>query len=100
MKGFKYQYSLDNVPLTLTIFSAPKYCDTYQNKGAVALINVNCNIMQNSGIHTKSFKNSEHPFVLNNYMNVFELSLPVLSAAVGKIFTYILKKRRGMKTEN
>jgi hypothetical protein len=40
MKGFKYQYSLDNKPLTLTIFSAPRYCDTYQNKGAVAIIKV------------------------------------------------------------
>lgn len=41
MKGFKYQYQQNNSnPLTLTIFSAPKYCDTYSNKGAVALINV------------------------------------------------------------
>jgi hypothetical protein len=40
MKGFKYQYSVNNDPLTLTIFSAPRYCDTYQNKGAIAIIKV------------------------------------------------------------
>ena len=40
MKGFKYQYQAINDPLTLTIFSAPKYCDAYKNKGAVACVNV------------------------------------------------------------
>lgn len=40
MKGFKYQNGADNEPLTLTIFSAPRYCDTYKNKGAVCLITV------------------------------------------------------------
>ena len=40
MKGFKYQYSCDNQPLTLTVFSAPKYCDSYKNKGAVAVLSV------------------------------------------------------------
>lgn len=41
MRGFKYQYQNNSTdPLTLTIFSAPKYCDTYTNKGAVACINV------------------------------------------------------------
>jgi hypothetical protein len=40
MKGFKYQYSSENQPLTLTIFSAPKYCDSYKNKGAIAVLSV------------------------------------------------------------
>lgn len=40
MKGFKYQMGTNNQPLTLTIFSAPKYCDSYRNKGAVAIMNV------------------------------------------------------------
>ncbi len=33
-------------------------------------------------------------------MNVFELSLPVLSTAVAKMFTYILKKRRNSIENN
>ena len=40
MRGFKYQQSADNTPLTLTLFSAPKYCDSYKNKGAVAVLTV------------------------------------------------------------
>lgn len=40
MKGFKYQHNDKNQPLTLTIFSAPNYCDTYNNKGAIAVLNV------------------------------------------------------------
>jgi serine/threonine-protein phosphatase 2B catalytic subunit len=38
--GYKYQKSLSNVPITLTIFSAPNYCDTYKNSAVVAMINV------------------------------------------------------------
>lgn len=40
-KGFKYQYSSNKTPLTLTVFSAPNYCDSYGNKGAIAVIKVN-----------------------------------------------------------
>lgn len=40
MKGFAYQISDFRKKLTLTIFSAPNYCDTYKNKGGVAIINV------------------------------------------------------------
>ena len=40
MSGFKYQQSTDSTPLTLTLFSAPKYCDSYNNKGAVAVLTV------------------------------------------------------------
>lgn len=34
-EGFKYQKN-HNVPLTLTIFSAPNYGDVYKNKGCIA----------------------------------------------------------------
>lgn len=40
MKGFSYQISDFRKKLTLTIFSAPNYCDTYRNKGGVAIIKV------------------------------------------------------------
>ena len=51
MKGFKYQYGSNNQPLTLTIFSAPRYCDTYSNKAAVAILN-------GKDLAIKSFKDS------------------------------------------
>jgi hypothetical protein len=39
-EGYKYQKYM-NVPLTLTIFSAPNYAETHKNKGSIAEINVN-----------------------------------------------------------
>jgi serine/threonine-protein phosphatase 2B catalytic subunit len=38
IEGFSYQKTSLDEKLTLTIFSAPNYCDTYKNKGAVAII--------------------------------------------------------------
>jgi serine/threonine-protein phosphatase 2B catalytic subunit len=96
MKGFKYQYGSNNQPLTLTIFSAPRYCDTYNNKAAVAILN-------GKDLAIKSFKDSEHPFVLNNYLNAFDLSFPVIGMGVSKIFTHILKNpkvRKSLKITN
>lgn len=34
-EGFKYQKYM-NVPLTLTVFSAPNYAEAHRNKGAIA----------------------------------------------------------------
>lgn len=56
MKGFKYQYNSANEPLTLTIFSAPKYCDTYKNKGAVAILNVSYQFIQGKNVEIRSFR--------------------------------------------
>lgn len=38
--GFKYQFSRQNVPLTVTVFSAPNYCNSYRNKGVILFLNV------------------------------------------------------------
>lgn len=40
MKGYKYQLDAKKQPLTLTLFSAPNYCDRCANKAAVAFIDV------------------------------------------------------------
>lgn len=39
-KGYKYQMSPKNNPLTLTVFSAPNYCDTYHNQATIAVLKV------------------------------------------------------------
>lgn len=36
--GYNYQKSENDRMLTLTIFSAPNYCDVYKNKGAIAIV--------------------------------------------------------------
>lgn len=39
LEGYGYQKNINDEKLTLTIFSAPNYCDTYFNNAAVACIN-------------------------------------------------------------
>lgn len=39
-KGYAYQMSDFRKRLTLTIFSAPNYCNTYKNKAGIASIKV------------------------------------------------------------
>lgn len=58
-----------NFPSMLSIFSAPNYCDTFGNKGAIALV---CD----GQIRIKQFFSSPHPYVLPNFMNAFAWSLP------------------------
>ena len=40
----------------------------------------------------------EHPFVLNHYLNAFELSFPMIAMGVTKIFTHILKNPKVRKS--
>ena len=50
-KGYKYQMAENNRPLTLTVFSAPNYCDTYHNQATVAVLQVSvsrCRITKSS----------------------------------------------------
>jgi serine/threonine-protein phosphatase 2B catalytic subunit len=50
LEGFKYlQYKKSNKKNVLTVFSAPNYCDKYNNLGGVALI-------QNNDISLSTFK--------------------------------------------
>lgn len=58
------QFKKSNKKNVLTIFSAPNYCDKYNNLGAVALI-------QNQDIRLDTFRCVQHPYVLPNNMNIF-----------------------------
>lgn len=65
LEGFKYlQFKNVNKKNVLTVFSAPNYCDKYNNLGAVAII-------ENNDIRLNTFKHVEHPYVLPNNMNIF-----------------------------
>ena len=44
-------------PSVITVFSAPKYCGTYDNKGAVILL-------ENDKMNIKQYKDVPHPFYL------------------------------------
>ena len=88
LEGFKMSKWNTQIefPSIITVFSAPNYCDVYNNKGAfVKFLNNSINIQQCNF--------SPHPFILPNYMNVFSWSIPFVSEKISEILVHIIKKK-------
>jgi serine/threonine-protein phosphatase 2B catalytic subunit len=70
-KMYKWNNTVD-FPSVITIFSAPNYCDVYNNKGAVIKF-------KNNMVNIQQFNYSPHPFILPQFMNIFNWSIPFVS---------------------
>jgi serine/threonine-protein phosphatase 2B catalytic subunit len=74
-------------PSVITVFSAPNYCGSYKNKGAVILI-------ENDKMNIKQYKDVEQPFNLPNNLDLFTWSLPFLADKIGEMLDNVLKKQK------
>ena len=87
LEGFKMSQWNTQVefPSVITVFSAPNYCDVYNNKGAfIKFVDNSINIQQCNF--------SPHPFILPNFLNVFSWSIPFVSEKISEILIHIIKK--------
>jgi serine/threonine-protein phosphatase 2B catalytic subunit len=70
-------------PSVITVFSAPNYCGSYSNKGAVIVI-------ENERMNIKQYKDVDHPFHLPNNIDLFSWSLPFIGEKISDMLTHII----------
>ncbi|ORC92791.1 protein phosphatase 3, catalytic subunit [Trypanosoma theileri] len=66
-----YRTTSKGVPAVVCVFSAPNYCDTYDNRAA--LISLKGCVM-----NIRQYNSSPHPYYLPNFINAFTWSFPFM----------------------
>lgn len=80
-EGYKFHninHQTSMLPELITIFSAPNYCDSYNNLGAFLEIKGN-------NLNVKQFKHVHHPYVTCDHKDVFSITFPHLMDSVNMV---------------
>lgn len=90
LEGYKMHKTIASTgfPSVITIFSAPNYCDVYNNKGAILKFD-------NSTLNILQFNCTPHPYHLPNFMDVFSWSMPFVIEKITEMLYYILQVPEG-----
>jgi serine/threonine-protein phosphatase 2B catalytic subunit len=81
-KMYKWNKKID-FPAVITVFSAPNYCDVYNNKGAVIKF-------KNNLFNLVQFNYAPHPFLLPDFQNLISWSLPFVSEKISEMLFKII----------
>ena len=76
--------SKDSFPYFITIFSAPNYCGSYNNKAAVL-------ILKNNNLQLKQYQETEAPYRLPDNLNLISWSMPFLAEKITGMLYQMLK---------
>lgn len=83
-----FKPSLCRYPPLVTVFSAPNYCDMYQNKSSFVTIGAR------EGLTYQQLHWADHPFCLPNFQNAVQFSLPFLITHMSSMIIGLLKQVR------
>ena len=84
--GCMYHYFMEDdrdVPYCITVFSAPNYCDSYNNRAAFLEVT-------QTAIKVRQFNNVPHPYYLPDFENCFTNSLPAILDNVVGLLQYLV----------
>ncbi|EGR31816.1 ser thr protein phosphatase family protein, putative, partial [Ichthyophthirius multifiliis] len=86
LEGYKmHKWNGQDFPMVITIFSAPNYCDVYNNKGAVIKF-------ENNTLNIQQYNFTPHPYMLPNFMDIFTWSIPFVSEKITEIIHCIIQQ--------